>query len=143
MLHFIYATILYLTAKPMTTHLIIPARLKSTRLPNKPLLPVHGTPMILWTAKRAVAAVASGVADTYHVATDDTAIYTLCENNGIPVLMTKTTHTSGTDRLREAADLMGLFDDDIVINMQGDEPFIPPTLLLQVKELLIDRKSVV
>lgn len=120
----------------MSTHLIIPARLNSTRLPNKPLLLIHNKPMILWTAQRASQAVTAGVADSYYVATDDCSIYELCQANRVPVLMTQPNHMSGTDRLAEVARLLTLFDTDVVINMQGDEPLIPPMLLLQVKELL-------
>lgn len=120
----------------MSVHIIIPARLASGRLPNKPLLPIHGVPMILWTAQKAACAVQMGVADSFCVATDDQNIYRLCQSKDVPVLMTKPTHLSGTDRLAEACLLLDLADTDIVINMQGDEPFIAPVLLSQVKELL-------
>lgn len=121
----------------MKTHLIIPARYKSTRLPAKPLLDIHSKPMILWTADKARQAVADGIADDYCVATDDDRIYQVCQNAGVPVVMTGD-HPSGTDRLGEVADLLGFFDDDIVVNMQGDEPLVPPILLKQVRDLLID-----
>ncbi|MDO5651048.1 MAG: 3-deoxy-manno-octulosonate cytidylyltransferase [Moraxella sp.] len=121
----------------MKTHLIIPARLKSTRLPNKPLLLIHGKPMILWTADKAAKAVADGVADDYCVATDDNSIFELCQSAGVPVIMTSSEHISGTDRLGEVVQILGFADDDVVINMQGDEPLIPSVLLQQVKDLLI------
>lgn len=121
----------------MKTHLIVPARYKSTRLPAKPLLPIHNRPMILWTAERAQKAVADGVADDYWVATDDDRIFAVCQDNGVPVLMTNQNHPSGTDRLGEVASLLNFTDDDIVINLQGDEPLVPSNLLAQLKNLLL------
>lgn len=116
-------------------HLVIPARYKSTRLPAKPLLPIHGQPMILWTAKKAMQAT---FADTVCVATDDERIFEVCQNADIQVVMTDASHVSGTDRLAQVATDLGFGDDDIVINMQGDEPLVPPVLLEQVMQLLID-----
>lgn len=121
----------------MTTHIIIPARRASTRLPNKPLLPIHGIPMLVWVANRAKQAIKEGVACQYWVACDDEAIRTLCHDFDIPVLMTDKDHPSGTDRLAQAVAMLGLADDDIVINLQGDEPLTPPVLLAQLKQLLI------
>ncbi len=121
------------------THIIIPARYKSTRLPAKPLLDIHGKPMILWTAQKALQAT---FADSVCVATDDERIFEVCEQAGVPVLMTGD-HTSGTDRLGEVANFLGLSDHDIVINMQGDEPLVPPVLLEQVKNLLINNRDCV
>ena len=115
------------------THIIIPARYKSTRLPAKPLLDLHGKPMILWTAQKALQAT---FADSVCVATDDERIFAVCEQAGVPVVMTGE-HASGTDRLGEVARILGLADDDIVINMQGDEPLVPPMLLEQTKNLLL------
>lgn len=121
----------------MKTHLIVPARYKSTRLPAKPLLLIHNRPMILWTAEKAQKAVADGVADDYWVATDDDRIFAVCQDNGVPVLMTNQNHPSGTDRLGEVASLLNFADDDIVINLQGDEPLVPSNLLAQLKNLLL------
>lgn len=121
------------------THIIIPARYKSTRLPAKPLLDIHGKPMILWTAQKALQAT---FANSVCVATDDERIFEVCEQAGVPVLMTGD-HASGTDRLGEVANLLGLSDHDIVINMQGDEPLVPPVLLEQVKNLLIKNSDCV
>lgn len=118
------------------THLIVPARLKSTRLPNKPLLLIHGKPMVLWTAERAKQAVADGIADDYWVATDDETILDVCQKAGVPCLMTSPNHPSGTDRLGEVASLLSFDDNDIVLNLQGDEPLVPSKLLLQLKTLL-------
>lgn len=119
----------------MKIHLIIPARYKSTRLPAKPLLNIHGKPMILWTAQKALQA---SFADTVCVATDDDRIYEVVKNANIPVIMTADNHPSGTDRLAQVAQLLAFDDDDIVINMQGDEPLVPVVLLEQVMQLLVD-----
>lgn len=115
-------------------HIVIPARYHSTRLPAKPLLLIHGKPMILWTAQKAMQAT---FANSVCVATDDEQIFDVCEQAGVPVVMTGT-HPSGTDRLAQVAKLQGFADEDIVINMQGDEPLVPPVLLEQVKNLLVD-----
>lgn len=115
-------------------HLVIPARYQSTRLPAKPLLPIHGKPMILWTAEKARRV---DFADTVCVATDDERIYQTCQEAGIDVLMTDTTHPSGTDRLAQVATQLGFADDDIVVNVQGDEPLIPVLLIEQVVQLLL------
>ncbi|MDO4700033.1 MAG: 3-deoxy-manno-octulosonate cytidylyltransferase [Moraxella sp.] len=113
-------------------HIVIPARYRSTRLPGKPLLDIHGQPMILWTAQRAQQAT---FADSVCVATDDVRIFAVCQKANVDVVMTDE-HPSGTDRLAQVASLKGFADDDMVINMQGDEPLVPPILLAQVKELL-------
>lgn len=115
------------------THIVIPARYQSTRLPAKPLLEIHGRPMILWTVDKAMKAT---FADSVCVATDDERIYQVCQDAGVPVVMTGE-HASGTDRLSEVVELLGLEDDDIVVNMQGDEPLVPPLLLEQTKNLLL------
>lgn len=122
------------------THIVIPARFKSTRLPGKPLLTIHGKAMILWVAEKARAA---HFADDMCIATDDERIAKVCMDAGYDVVMTSPDHASGTDRLAEVAAMKGWADNDIVINMQGDEPLVPPLLLEQVKSLLIaDRQSV-
>ncbi|MGP4713151.1 MULTISPECIES: 3-deoxy-manno-octulosonate cytidylyltransferase [unclassified Psychrobacter] len=116
------------------THIVIPARFKSTRLPGKPLLMIHGMPMILWVAQKAKAA---HFADDMCIATDDERIAAVCKDAGFEVVMTSREHASGTDRLAEVAQIKGWADRDIVINMQGDEPLVPPLLLEQVKDLLV------
>lgn len=121
----------------MSTYILIPARLNSTRLPNKPLLPIHGVPMVVWVANKAKQAVADGVATAFWVACDDPQIACVCAEAGIPFVMTQPHHPSGTDRLAEAARLLGLLDDDVVINLQGDEPLVPPVLLDQLNSLLL------
>lgn len=107
---------------------MIPARLGSTRLPNKPLLDLAGQPMIVRVAQRAQA---SGIA-TVIVATDSSDILAACAQAHIRAIATQPNHLSGTDRLAEAVDILQLPDSSIVINLQGDEPLIEPTLLLQV-----------
>lgn len=116
------------------THIVIPARFASTRLPGKPLLLIHGKPMILWVAEKARAA---QFADDMCIATDDARIAQVCTDAGYDVVMTRADHASGTDRLSEVAAIKGWADHDIVINMQGDEPLVPPLLLEQVKNLLL------
>lgn len=125
---------------PAKTHIVIPARFKSTRLPGKPLLTIHGKPMILWVAEKAQLA---DFADDMCIATDDEAIAKVCREAGFDVVMTSSVHASGTDRLAEVAAIKGWAEHDIVVNMQGDEPLVPPLLLEQVKALLVqDAESV-
>ena len=119
---------------PAKTHIVIPARFKSTRLPGKPLLDIHGKPMILWVAEKAQAA---HFADDMCIATDDERIAKVCLDAGYEVVMTSADHASGTDRLAEVATIKGWAEHDIIINMQGDEPLVPPLLLQQVKDLLV------
>ena len=129
-----------LATTPAKTHIVIPARFKSTRLPGKPLLQIHGKPMILWVAEKAQTA---HFADDMCIATDDENIAKVCTDAGFDVVMTSSEHASGTDRLAEVAAIKGWADHDIVINMQGDEPLVPPLLLEQVKALLVaDKDSV-
>lgn len=120
-------------------HIVIPARYQSSRLPKKPLLPLHGKPMILWTAQKAMQA---DFADSVHVATDHDEIFDVCQKANIPVIMTGQ-HPSGTDRLAEAAKILGFDDDDIIVNMQGDEPLVPPILLEQTAQLLLKKTDCV
>lgn len=121
-------------AAPVKTHIVIPARFKSTRLPGKPLLKIHGKPMILWVAEKAQLA---DFTDDMCIATDDEAIANVCTDAGFDVVMTSSEHASGTDRLAEVAAIKGWAEHDIVVNMQGDEPLVPPLLLEQVKALLV------
>lgn len=104
---------------------LIPARLKSTRLPDKPLADIHGKPMIVRVVERAKL---SGAARTV-VATDDQRIFAAVLAHGFDAIMTRDDHASGTERLAEAADILGLSDDEIVVNVQGDEPLIDPLLI--------------
>ncbi len=104
---------------------LIPARLKSTRLPDKPLADIHGKPMIVRVAERARLSGASRAV----VATDDLRILEAVQACGFEAVMTRPDHASGTERLAEAADILGLGDDEIVVNVQGDEPLIDPALI--------------
>lgn len=107
---------------------VIPARYASTRLPGKPLLEIAGKPMVQHVWEKAVQ---SGAKQIY-IATDDSRIKDACEAFNAPVLMTRGDHCSGTDRLEEVATILGLADDEIVVNVQGDEPLIPPSIINQV-----------
>jgi 3-deoxy-manno-octulosonate cytidylyltransferase (CMP-KDO synthetase) len=111
---------------------IIPARYASTRLPGKPLADIAGKPMVVRVAERAVAAGAARVV----VATDDARIKAAVEAYGIEACLTAADHATGTDRLAEAAQQLGLPDDAIVVNVQGDEPLLSPALIRAVAELL-------
>ena len=109
----------------MTFTVIIPARLASTRLPNKPLADLGGKPMIVRVAERARASGATRIV----VATDHADILAACAAHGIDARMTRSDHPSGTDRIAEVARELGLAMDEVVVNLQGDEPLIDPGLL--------------
>jgi len=111
---------------------IIPARYASTRLPGKPLADIAGKPMVVRVAERAVQAGAARVV----VATDDARIKAAVEAHGITACLTASDHATGTDRLAEAAQQLGLPDDAIVVNVQGDEPLLSPALIRAVADLL-------
>ncbi len=115
--------------------IIIPARLTSNRLPNKVLAPINDKPMIIWCAE-----VAKQVDDVC-IATDSEEVIKVCKNYGFNAVITSDKHQSGSDRIKEAADILGLKDDDIVINMQGDEPFLEPEILQKVKNKLEEIKN--
>ena len=119
----------------MTYTVVIPARLASTRLPNKPLADIGGAPMIVRVAQRALKSGAARVV----VATDSAEVAEKCACFGISALMTRSDHPSGSDRLAEACNILGLLDDDIVVNVQGDEPLIDPKLIDAVAYLLSER----
>jgi 3-deoxy-manno-octulosonate cytidylyltransferase (CMP-KDO synthetase) len=114
---------------------IVPARLASTRLPNKPLADIHGLPMVVRVAQQAAKSLAKQVV----VAADSLDILQACEAHGIRALLTHQHHPSGSDRLAEASALLGLEPEDLVVNVQGDEPFIDPELINQVAHLLISK----
>lgn len=116
----------------MTFIAVIPARAKSTRLPDKPLKDIGGKPMVVRTAERAAQSGASRVI----VATDDHRVMTVAQIHGIETVMTRGDHATGTDRLAEVASLLALAPDDIVVNVQGDEPLIDPALIDLVAQLL-------
>lgn len=114
---------------------LIPARLASTRLPNKPLAPIAGVPMVVRVAQRVGTAPRAGPIRVV-VAADDVAITDACAAYGVESLLTRTDHPSGSDRLAEACDLLALEDAHIVVNVQGDEPLIDPLLVDAVAALL-------
>ena len=116
----------------MDFRVVIPARFASSRLPGKALLPLAGKPMLQWVHERARASGASEVI----IATDDDRIATAAKAFGAAVAMTARTHVSGTDRIAEVAATAGWSEADIVVNVQGDEPLIPPVVIDQVARLL-------
>ena len=118
----------------MAFTVLIPARLASTRLPNKPLADIAGVPMVVRVAQR----VSQGLQQPARivVAADDASIVQACQRFGVQVVLTRVDHASGSDRLAEACDLLGLADDEIVVNVQGDEPLIDPELVQAVADLL-------
>lgn len=112
----------------MSFYVVIPARYASTRLPAKPLKEIAGKPMIQHVYERASQSDAAQVI----IATDDARIETVAKNFGANVCMTSAAHNSGTDRLQEVAAQLGLTPNDIIVNVQGDEPLIPPEVINQV-----------
>jgi len=111
---------------------LIPARLASTRLPNKPLADIAGLPMVVHTARRAALSQAARVV----VAADHIDIVVACEAHGVTALLTRADHATGSDRLAEACELLGLDGLDAVVNVQGDEPLIEPALIDATARLL-------
>lgn len=103
--------------------IIIPARLASTRFPQKVLAEIDGLPMVVRTAKRVAHL------DRVVVAADDESIIKKCKEYGVDAMLTSTTHKSGTDRIYECASLLNLPDDELIINVQADEPFIEPDVV--------------
>ena len=116
---------------------IVPARLASTRLPQKPLADIHGLPMVVRVAQRAALSNATQVV----VAADSIEIIQACQAHGVRAMLTQVDHPSGSDRLAEASALLGLSPNDVVVNVQGDEPLINPELINQVAELLVQRPT--
>jgi 3-deoxy-manno-octulosonate cytidylyltransferase (CMP-KDO synthetase) len=123
----------------MTFHVIIPARMASMRLPNKPLADIGGAPMVVRVAQQATKSGAASVT----VAGDDAKIIDAAKAAGFSALMTDAHHTSGTERIHQAAMLLNLDDDAIVVNVQGDEPLIPPRLIARVASELAQQKHAV
>jgi 3-deoxy-manno-octulosonate cytidylyltransferase (CMP-KDO synthetase) len=138
----------------MKLTVLIPARLASTRLPDKPLADVAGLPLIVRVAQQ-VAKISNNA--THHIAAqaintraapiftsemravvacDSDSILTVCQQHGIEAVLTRSDHPSGSDRLAEACEILQLADDEIVVNVQGDEPLIDPQLILDVAQLL-------
>jgi len=118
---------------------IVPARLASTRLPGKPLADIGGQPMIVRVARQAALSAASRVV----VAADDASVASACEARGVKAVLTRVDHVSGSDRLAEACGLLGLADDELVVNVQGDEPLIAPAMIDACAALLRERPDCV
>lgn len=121
----------------MSFMVVIPARYASTRLPGKPLADIGGKPMLQWVYERACASQAEQVV----IATDDERVAAVARQLQADVCMTATDHASGTDRIEEVARTLKLADDAIVVNVQGDEPLIPPAVIDQVAENLTHASS--
>lgn len=121
----------------LTFKVVIPARYGSTRLPAKALLDIAGKPMIAHVCQRALEAAAEQVV----VATDDTRIFDKVSELGIKAVMTDPEHQSGTERINEVAKHLGWPDDEIVVNLQGDEPLIPPAYIKDVALALGSQKK--
>lgn len=119
----------------MDFSVLIPARLSSSRLPNKPLADLGGQAMVVRVAARAALSRASQVV----VATDSAAIVQVCEAAGVRSILTDSDHPSGSDRLAQASELLAMADDEVVVNVQGDEPLIDPELINAVAQLLHER----
>ncbi|MDO9423333.1 MAG: 3-deoxy-manno-octulosonate cytidylyltransferase [Methylobacter sp.] len=116
---------------------VIPARYGSTRLPGKPLLNIAGKPMIAHVCERAQEA----DADEVIVATDDARIFQTVSDLGFKAVMTRADHQSGTERIAEVVRLCGWADDEIIVNLQGDEPLIPPTYIRDVAAALAGQQQ--
>ncbi|MFZ9544378.1 MAG: 3-deoxy-manno-octulosonate cytidylyltransferase [Hylemonella sp.] len=123
----------------MSFTVLIPARLASTRLPNKPLADIAGLPMVVRVAQR----VRAGLAPSSQVvvAADSPAIVQACSAHQIEAVLTRVDHPSGSDRLAEACDLLGLDNDQVVVNVQGDEPLMDPALVIAVADLLAQHNA--
>lgn len=122
---------------PDTCHIVIPARYNSSRLPGKPLKLIAGKPMIERVYRQAQKTAISSIC----VATDDTRIQQAVEAFGGQVVMTREDHQSGTDRLAEVCEKQGWDDNDIVLNLQGDEPLIPPGVIQLLAQLASDSQA--
>lgn len=118
--------------QPPRFHVLIPARLASSRLPNKPLADIAGLPMVVRVAQQAQRSAATQVV----VAADHASIVDACRAHGITAVLTASDHPSGSDRLAQACELLGLDGDDLVVNVQGDEPLIEPALIDAVAAVL-------
>jgi 3-deoxy-manno-octulosonate cytidylyltransferase (CMP-KDO synthetase) len=122
-----------------TFHVLIPARLASTRLPGKPLADIGGLPLVVRVARQAQAAGAEQVV----VAADAEEVVRACASHGVHAVLTRSDHPSGSDRLAEACTLLGLDGQDVVVNLQGDEPLMPPALLSRCAALLTEQPDCV
>ena len=119
--------------------IVIPARYASARLPGKPLLDIAGKPMVVRVAEQAAKSGASEIV----IATDFEKIVTVAKEHGFTALITRLDHASGTDRIAEVAQKLGWGDDEIVVNVQGDEPLIEPSLINEVAQHLANSQDAV
>lgn len=115
--------------------IIIPARLASTRFPQKVITDIGGLPMVVRTAQRV------SHLDRVVVAADDEMIIDVCKEYGIEAMLTSTTHKSGTDRIHECATILDVADDEIIINVQADEPFMEPDVVESLMKKLQSLQS--
>ena len=120
----------------MSFTVLIPARLASSRLPNKPLADIAGVPMVVRVAQRVLSCSSTTGRVRVVVAADSPEIISACQSHGVEALLTRSDHPSGSDRLAEACQLLALTDNEIVVNVQGDEPLIDPLLVGAVADLL-------
>ena len=120
---------------------IIPARMASSRLPNKPLIDIAGIPMVVRVAQRVLSIGVKGGLAKVVVAADSPQIIDVCQHWGVHALLTHSDHASGTDRVAQACDLLKLPNDAIVVNVQGDEPLIEPNLVVAVAQLMNNMPS--
>lgn len=125
------------TSKAPDFLVVIPARLGSTRLPRKPLADIGGKPMVIRVAERAKLSLAQSVV----VATDSPEIQAACDEHRIECLLTSADHPTGTDRIAELAQLLKLHSEALIVNVQGDEPLIPPELINQVASTLAEHQE--
>ncbi len=125
--------------KPLRIVGFIPARAESSRFPGKPLADIHGKPMIMWVFDRATK---SGLLDEVFVATDSEQIVEAVMEHGGKALLTSRDHLSGTDRIAEAAALTGIGNQDIAVNIQGDQPLFDPVMINQVVDPLLADPSI-
>lgn len=123
----------------MSYTVLIPARMASSRLPDKPLADIAGLPMVVRVARRAALSGAQQVV----VATDSERILAACEQHGARAILTRADHPTGSDRLAEACQILGLDGDDRIVNVQGDEPLIEPALIDACARLLTERPDCV
>lgn len=121
----------------MAFTVVIPARYESTRLPGKPLADIGGKPMIQWVYEQSLQAGAEKVV----VATDDARVESAVQAFGGVVCMTSSEHESGTERLAEVVKVMNIPDDHVIVNVQGDEPLIPPAIITQVANNLASSQA--
>jgi len=122
----------------MSFSVVIPARYESSRLPGKPLAVIHGHPMVYWTWLHAKKAGAERVI----IATESQQVADMCAKFGAEVCMTGDHHQSGTERIAEVINLCGFAEDDIIVNLQGDEPMMPAELIHQVAQGLEDNPEI-